>query len=187
MQLGQEANQILQATPQPIHRPSHDDVELPLGGIPAQRVERRAPIPASGTRNTVSATKIPAFYWSLDSQFSKGLLIHRARCRDATAKCHDVVTIAGMQHQGGKGELVRISVREPRIFHGSRRPFRRLETLTSELLKSNEPRIQRPQPAAVCHPLLIREMLFLVRLRPANGAQISQSLSGRIREIVVSA
>src|SRR6516162_6721172 len=48
-------------------------------------------------------------------------------------------------------------------------------------------RIQRPQPAAVCHPLLIREMLFLVRLRPANGAQISQSLSGRIREIVVSA
>jgi hypothetical protein len=30
----------------------------------------------------------------------------------------------------------------------------------------------------VCHPLLIREMLFLVRLRPANSPQISQSLLG---------
>jgi hypothetical protein len=35
VQFGQEAHKILQAAAKPVHRPCHEDVELPLGGIPA--------------------------------------------------------------------------------------------------------------------------------------------------------
>jgi hypothetical protein len=41
VQLGQEADQVLQAAAKPIDRPSHDDIELALCGVTAKRVECR--------------------------------------------------------------------------------------------------------------------------------------------------
>ena len=53
VQLGQEANQVLQAAAEPIHRPCHHHVELPLGSVPAQRVEGWALFPALGAADAV--------------------------------------------------------------------------------------------------------------------------------------
>jgi hypothetical protein len=53
VQLGQEANQILKTTAETVNGPSHDDIELPLGGIPAQRIEGGAPISALGAADAV--------------------------------------------------------------------------------------------------------------------------------------
>ena len=38
--LGQEADEVLQAAAQPVDRPRHHHVELPLGRVPAERIER---------------------------------------------------------------------------------------------------------------------------------------------------
>jgi hypothetical protein len=53
VQLGEEADQILQATAEPINRPRHDDVELPLGSVPAHPLKLRALLPARGTAYAV--------------------------------------------------------------------------------------------------------------------------------------
>ena len=53
MQLGQEANQILQAAAQPIEALGHYDIELALSGILAKGIECRALVTACGTRNAV--------------------------------------------------------------------------------------------------------------------------------------
>jgi hypothetical protein len=42
VQFREEADQVLQAAAEPIDRPSHYHVELPLGGVPAQPIEGRA-------------------------------------------------------------------------------------------------------------------------------------------------
>jgi hypothetical protein len=39
MQLGEEADQVLQAAAEAIDAPGHDDVELPLGSIPAKPIK----------------------------------------------------------------------------------------------------------------------------------------------------
>ena len=53
LNLAAEADQVLQTAAEAIHRPSHNDIELPPGGIAAQRIERRAPISALGARYAV--------------------------------------------------------------------------------------------------------------------------------------
>ena len=53
MQLGEEADQILQAAAEPIDRPRHHHVELPLGSIPAQPIKCRALVPAFGAADAV--------------------------------------------------------------------------------------------------------------------------------------
>ena len=40
-------------TAQPIDAPGHDHVELPLGRIATERIERRAPVPAPGAADAV--------------------------------------------------------------------------------------------------------------------------------------
>ena len=39
MELGQEADEVLQAAAQPIDIPGHDNIELPLGSVPVQGIE----------------------------------------------------------------------------------------------------------------------------------------------------
>src|SRR5262245_32919163 len=53
MQLGQEADQVLQAAAQPVHRPSHDHVEFPTRGITAQLVERRPLVASPGAADAM--------------------------------------------------------------------------------------------------------------------------------------
>ena len=53
VQLGQEANKILQAAAEPIDRPSHYQIELALIGIPHKSIERWALIPTLGAANAV--------------------------------------------------------------------------------------------------------------------------------------
>jgi hypothetical protein len=63
MQLGQEADQILQAAAEPVDRPRHDHVELALCCIPAESIEPRALVPALGAADTmilVDLADVPA-------------------------------------------------------------------------------------------------------------------------------
>src|SRR5262249_25309755 len=53
MKLGQERHKVFQAAPQAIDVPSHHDVELALGRVPAQRVERRPSIATLRAANAV--------------------------------------------------------------------------------------------------------------------------------------
>src|SRR5262245_13552249 len=53
MNFRQEAHQVLQAAPQPVDRPGHDHVELPFGGIPAERIEARTLVTPSGAADAV--------------------------------------------------------------------------------------------------------------------------------------
>jgi hypothetical protein len=46
VQLGQEADQVLQAAAETIDGPGHHDIELALSGVAAQRVEGRALVAA---------------------------------------------------------------------------------------------------------------------------------------------
>ena len=54
MQLGEEADQVLQAPAQPIHGPGHHHVELALSRVSAQRIKRRALVSALGAANPVN-------------------------------------------------------------------------------------------------------------------------------------
>jgi hypothetical protein len=53
VQLGEEANKVLQTAAKPIHAPRHYQVELSLGRVPAQPVESRALIATLGAGNAV--------------------------------------------------------------------------------------------------------------------------------------
>src|SRR5215813_10592362 len=58
MDLGQEATQVLQAAAEPINRPSHNDLKLPLGGVVQQCIKLRAPVSALGARDAVVAVDL---------------------------------------------------------------------------------------------------------------------------------
>jgi len=53
VKLGQERHKIFQAAPQAIDVPRHHDVELALGGVPAQCIERRSSIAALSAADAV--------------------------------------------------------------------------------------------------------------------------------------
>src|SRR5262249_43822531 len=53
VKLGQERHKVFQAAPQAIDVPSHHDVELALGGVPAQRIERGPAIAALSAADAV--------------------------------------------------------------------------------------------------------------------------------------
>jgi hypothetical protein len=53
VQLGEEANKVLQAAAEPIHRPRHYHVELALSGIPEEPIKLWPPIPAVSATDTV--------------------------------------------------------------------------------------------------------------------------------------
>ena len=53
MQLGEEADQVLQAAAEPIDRSRRHHVESPLGSIPAQPIECRALVLAFGAADAV--------------------------------------------------------------------------------------------------------------------------------------
>jgi hypothetical protein len=53
VQLGQKANQVLQAPAKPIHRPGHHHVELALSGIAKQPIKLGPPIPALSATDAV--------------------------------------------------------------------------------------------------------------------------------------
>src|SRR6516225_1187181 len=46
MQFGKKTDQVLKAAAEPIDAPSHDQIELPLGGVATQAIEFRAAVPA---------------------------------------------------------------------------------------------------------------------------------------------
>ena len=53
VQLGKEANKVVKAPPEPIHRPGHDDIEFASAASLHMRVERRALVPALGTADAL--------------------------------------------------------------------------------------------------------------------------------------
>src|SRR5262249_61172074 len=53
VKLGQERHKVFQAAPQAIDFPRHHDVELALGGVPAQCIERRSSIAALSAADAV--------------------------------------------------------------------------------------------------------------------------------------
>jgi hypothetical protein len=53
VKLGQERHKVFQAAPKAIDVPGHQNVELALGGVPAQRIERRPSIAALGAADAV--------------------------------------------------------------------------------------------------------------------------------------
>jgi len=52
-QLGQEADQVLQAAAETIDGPGHHDIELALSGVAAQRVEGRALVATLGAADAM--------------------------------------------------------------------------------------------------------------------------------------
>jgi hypothetical protein len=56
--LRKESDQVLQRAPQPIDRPGHHHIELPAGGIFAERVEGRAFVPALGAADPLIAVDL---------------------------------------------------------------------------------------------------------------------------------
>lgn len=53
MQLGEEANKVLKAAAEPIHRPRHHHVELALSGIAKKPIKLGPTIPALSAADTV--------------------------------------------------------------------------------------------------------------------------------------
>src|SRR5215469_14548742 len=53
VQLGQKANEVLQAAAEPIDRPRHHQIELALSGIAQQPIELRPLIPALSAADAV--------------------------------------------------------------------------------------------------------------------------------------
>ena len=53
VELGQEADQVLQAAAEAIDVPGHDDIELPLGSVPVQGIEGRPLVAPLGAADAV--------------------------------------------------------------------------------------------------------------------------------------
>jgi hypothetical protein len=53
MDLAQEADEVLQRPSEPVDRPRHDHVELPLGRVAAERIELRPPVASLGAADPV--------------------------------------------------------------------------------------------------------------------------------------
>ena len=67
VQLGQEANKVLQAAAEPIHRPRHHHVEFALSGIPKEPIKLGPP---------TATTKLVSPSQSLTEDLTCAFLMH---------------------------------------------------------------------------------------------------------------
>jgi hypothetical protein len=87
VQLGQEGHKVLQAAAQPIHGPSHYDVELPPIGVTVERIKARPLVPVLGAAGPVILVDLNDFAAHAAGDFPQhSFLIGRGLLRRGDAK-----------------------------------------------------------------------------------------------------